>query len=279
MLPPLVDQESFPDATSSQISSLIHAIQTVDNFNRMIERLSSAQTGTSEIDWPMENALIILGKFSNQIASYFAEEITPGRSKAALAFFSTLLQDIGIKDGVDQELGGISRSMVSADLAWEMAKRLQLSNAESEWVRKMVGHRMTVQTLMQDELFPDQRKVYRFFKEVGNVGVALAVHILAETMACDGSTMTPEHWEKALTIVLSILSAWWDYQDTIISPTPLLNGDDLQRIFDLEPGKRIGHLLDQLVEEQASGNIFTQDEAEDFIRRLLTRGRYKGDKR
>ena len=275
MIPTLVEKKSSMPVSPGQFSCVDHAIQTVENLHCIINGLGSGQQAINEMNWQIEDALRELSKFSNQMASYFTEVITPGRSKAALAYFSTLLQDIGysmtLSEEVDLELNGTGRSMVSADLAWGIAKRLQLSNAESDWVRKLVCHRKTVQTLMQVDLPVDRRTLYRFFKKVGDVGVALAVHLLAETMAYDGSTLTAKRWEKAFSIVRSMLSAWWDHQDKIISPTPLLNGDDLQRVFGLEPGKRIGHLLSQLVEEQASGNINTPKEAEKFIQGILFR--------
>lgn len=274
-LPPLVDLDSLPASPPHQLALFEHTIRSVAYYHYLLNLLTSGQVLPEEADWPMRDVLSQLGEFSEDLDAFFAETVTPGRSKAELAYFGTLLHDIGkpltVKEGTDGHLHYNNHALVGAELAWEMAKRLQLSNAESDWVQKMVRHHMDLLRLSKDGLLPERRNVYRYFKETGEVGVVVALHMLADTLATYGVSLAHNQWQSAVSVVRTMISAWFHHYGTIIKPSPLLDGHDLQRDFDLKPGKRIGLLLNQLLEEQASGNISTKEEALSFVREKLSR--------
>jgi hypothetical protein len=66
-----------------------------------------------------------------------------------------------------------------------------------------------------------------------------------------------------------MLSAWWQERETVVSPQLLLDGNDLQRLFSLNPGEQIGRLLADLREAQASGEVRTEKDAIMFIKGQL----------
>ncbi len=116
---------------------------------------------------------------------------------------------------------------------------------------------------------PDRRAVYHFFDQVGEVGVAIALHYLADTLATYQDQLTQHKWAKTTQTVRRLLEGWFDEHQTVIFPTLLLDGDDLQRKFGLRPGERIGQLLRLLKEAQASGEVETQEAAISFIKSRL----------
>jgi hypothetical protein len=67
-------------------------------------------------------------------------------------------------------------------------------------------------------------------------------------------------------VAKGLLSAWWEHHEVVISPPQLLDGNDLQEEFGLEPGKQIGRLLTDLREAQAVGEVTDLEEAKAFIR-------------
>jgi putative nucleotidyltransferase with HDIG domain len=273
LLPPLIDLEAIPASPPHHLPLIEHTLQTVDHYHHLVTDLTSDQTADAGGDKYRQQAQQQLGKFCGALSAYFAEEITPGRSKAALAYFSALLHDIGkplaVKVGEDELLHFNNHAVVGADLARRMAKRLQLSNAESDWVERMVFNQMHLLALIAAGSPPDRRSIYRFYKKTGETGVAIAVQALADTLATYGSDLDQSLWGTAVSVVESMLSGWFEQRETTVSPSPLLDGHDLQRIFGVTPGKHIGRLLGQLVEEQASGNIKTKDEAQDYVRQHL----------
>jgi putative nucleotidyltransferase with HDIG domain len=273
LLPPLMDLEDVPASPPHHLPLFEHTLQTVDHYHRLVTGLTSDHALDAGSDRCMQQAQGQLGKFSGALGVYFAEEITPGRSKAALAYFGALLHDLGkpltVKVGENGILHFNNHAVVGADLARKMAKHLQLSNAESDWVERMVRNHMHLLALIAAGSPPDRRSIYRFYKKSGETGVAIAVHALADTLATYGPDLDHALWETAVSVIETIITGWFEHRESIVSPTPLLDGHDLQRLFGVAPGKQIGRLLRQLVEEQASGNVNTKEEAQDYVRRQL----------
>ena len=101
------------------------------------------------------------------------------------------------------------------------------------------------------------------------IGVAIALHYLADTLATYQDQLTQHKWAQTTQTVRRLLEGWFEERYTIVSPALLLDGDDLQRMFGLRPGKQIGHLLRILKEAQASGEVVTQEAAIAFIKARL----------
>ncbi len=241
-----------------------HEIIRLIQFNRMPQDFNRA--------W-CSSLWAILGTFSSRLQEYFWAEITPGRHKFGLALLGALLHDIGkpltIEMGEDGRSHYFGHEKVGAELAWEAAKRIQLSNAESDWVKKFVEGHMSLQGWTHSDEPPTRKSIYRFFKRTGEVGIAISLFSLADSLATYGDNIPAEKWEKHLQISAILFSAWWENQDVVVSPKPFLGGHDLQKEFGLKPGKMIGGLLSDLVEAQASGEVTTIKEAYAFIRNKI----------
>jgi poly(A) polymerase len=250
-----------------------HTLSTVENYHALLSRLIGGQGIPEKGDVMIREALDELGRFSDPIAVYFNEEITPRRSKSALAYLGALLHEVGkattATAGDDERWQSNHHTEVGAELADQATKRLQLSNAESDWVRRLVRGHLLLQPFVESGSPPDRRAIFRFYKETGDAGVAIVLHTLADRLSTLGMEVDPGRWGAAISVAGVLLSAWWDQHEMVVSPQPLLDGHDLQQIFGLEPGPRIGRLLSQLIEAQASGAIHTTEEALDFVRQRL----------
>ena len=121
----------------------------------------------------------------------------------------------------------------------------------------------------QSDVPPTRRGIYRFFNKAGDIGIAIALFSLADRLATYGESLPTEKWERNLSIVEILFTSWWEHKDQVVSPKPLLDGNDIQKQFGLQPGKKIGQLLEALVEAQASGEVTTRAEAQDYIREQL----------
>jgi len=273
LIPHLTEQEDIPASPPHTLPLFDHTITVIKYLDNLLKGSQLNSGGGKEIPWWQSHFKSKINKYYKLIKHYLDEEITPGRSKKGLLLFCGLLHDIGKPDtltaGEDGYLHFYNHAEVGADLAWQAAKRLQLSNAESEWVRKVVRNHMRLLPLLNKDRKPNRKEVHHYFKKTGETGVAIVLLSLADTLGTYNQNLLPERWDQALDVCEVMLSAWWEDQESVISPKLLLDGNDLQERFGLKPGKEIGNLLEKLEEAQAVGEVQTEEDAVFFIRKKM----------
>jgi hypothetical protein len=116
---------------------------------------------------------------------------------------------------------------------------------------------------------PSRRAVYRFFRDTGLAGVDVCLLALADMRATYEQTMPQETWAAALDVVRLMLENWFEKPTESIAPPLLVNGDDLMRTLDLQPGRIIGEILEAIREAQAMGVVSTRSQALDLARGKL----------
>lgn len=113
------------------------------------------------------------------------------------------------------------------------------------------------------------RACYRYFRDLGATGVDVLLLSLADMLAAYENTLEPAKWQRELGAAQALLDAWFSRKQQVVEPRLLLDGDDLQREFGLEPGVLIGEILTQLREAQASGLVYNKTEALHFVEDYL----------
>ena len=273
LIPPLTDQEDVPASPPHTLALFDHTIRVIKYLAILIKFLDWTEKAGDKLPWWLSDFLLRMEKFSEKMKGYMDEEITPGRSKRGLLLFSGLLHDIGKPEtltvGEDGYLHFYNHADVGEKLAWEAARNLKLSNAESEWVRKTVAYHMSLLPLINKDRKPSSKEVHRYYKKTGETGVAVALLSLGDTLATYNQNLSEEKWHQALDVCEVMLSAWWEDQERVITPKLILDGNDLQERFGLQPGKTIGLLLEKLEEAQAEGKVQTEQEAEIFIHKEM----------
>jgi poly(A) polymerase len=81
-------------------------------------------------------------------------------------------------------------------------------------------------------------------------------------------------WARQIEVVRSLLEAYWENTDEIISPPIFVTGHDLITEFSLQPGPVIGKLLEQIREAGAAGLIHDRLQALSLARLILEGAQY-----
>jgi len=92
---------------------------------------------------------------------------------------------------------------------------------------------------------------------------------LADSLAKTNLMPQQDAWSLELDKAAVYLQGWFDERQTWVNPVRLVNGDDLMRIFQLQPGPIFGDILDRLHEAQASGEVNTRDEGLELARTIV----------
>jgi tRNA nucleotidyltransferase/poly(A) polymerase len=222
-----------------------------------------------------------LGRFREQFAAHFAQSLNADRSVRAALFFAALYHDVEkpATRSVD-EAGRVrffDHDMRGAETASRRAREFNLSNDEIERIETIVRHHLRfhffASRLEKDGQEPSRKAIYRFFRDAGEAGVDLVLLGLADLRGTRGPTLTQETWTAALDTARLLLENYWEKPQETVAPPRLLNGNELMKELNLQPGRTIGQLLEAIQEAQATGKISTREEALQFARNWLSENR------
>jgi len=218
-----------------------------------------------------------LGRYREQFAAHFAESLNTDRSVRAALFFAALYHDVRKPATRSVEESGRVRFLMheaqGAEAAAERAQAFNLSTDEVERIRKIVFHHMRFHSftnrLEEAQEEPSRKAIYRFFRDAGEAGVDLVLLGLADLRGTRDHSLTQETWVRALDVARILLENYWEKREETVSPPRLLDGNDLMRELNLQPGKVIGQLLEAIREAQATGQVATREQALDLARQEL----------
>jgi putative nucleotidyltransferase with HDIG domain len=250
-----------------------HTLGVLQKLEEILSILKPEYDHNSASNLMMGLASIHLGRFRRQIGDHLSQSINPDRSARGLLFMAALYHDIAKPETrqVDEDgrIRFLRHEQVGAEIVLRRAKALHLSNNEAEHLSTVVRHHLRPKLLSQSADLATPRAIYRFFRDTGSAGVDICLLTLADVLATYGTTLPDDIWTRDLSVVRTLLEAWWENNEKKVSPSPLLNGKDLIDIFNLFPGPQIGALLESLREAQAVGKVHTRDEALEFIQKAL----------
>lgn len=113
---------------------------------------------------------------------------------------------------------------------------------------------------------PSRRAIYRLFRDAGEAGVELVLLGLADLRGTRGTALTQETWTAALNVARLLLENYWEKPEESVSPPRLVDGHELMRVLEMEPGPRLGQLLEAIREAQATGKVSSREQALEYAR-------------
>jgi putative nucleotidyltransferase with HDIG domain len=218
--------------------------------------------------------------FPRGVADHLSVIVTGGHSRRLLLTLAALLHDVGKPDTAAVDPDGrvrfIGHEEIGATMAADALHRLRFSGDAVRLTKTTVRHHLRPLGLTWGGV-ASKRAIYRFFRDTHDAGVEIALLALADDRAtvgyeddADGSSREgADEYQALLETVRALLDAYFNHQGSVIAPAPLLTGRDLIDIFGLEQGPSIGRLLATLSEAQATGQVTTREEAQEYVRRTV----------
>jgi hypothetical protein len=115
----------------------------------------------------------------------------------------------------------------------------------------------------------DALTAYRFFHELGEGGVGGAIVAVVGRLADNGVHGRGLTTEETAARGRRLLESWFERHDEIVDIQPLLSGDAVMRVLDVEPGPIVGRALRRLTEAQVQGLVETEEEAVAYLRQAF----------
>jgi tRNA nucleotidyltransferase/poly(A) polymerase len=260
-----------------------HTLAVVSHLEGILAALRPDYNPDSASD--LLNGMLVLriGRYRQQISDALRTQLTSDRSLRSLLFMAALYHDIAKPQSkkMDEEgqLHFWDHDQQGAEILVRRARLLALGNDEIQRLEIIVLNHMRIHfhtnRLRREGKPPSRRAIYRFFRDTGPAGVEVCLLTLADLRATYEQTLPQETWAAALEVVRTMLAAWYEKKDEQVAPLPLVDGNDLKRELSLQPGKKIGELLEAVREAQVMGEVSTREQALGLARRRLEEGERK----
>lgn len=253
-----------------------HTLGVVSHLERLFEVLVGGYNEDAGADLIHGLAVLRLGRYREHLARHFERYEQVDRPVRALLFFAALYHDIAKPAARVEEPDGKVRFLGhpedGAAVTARRARQLALSGDEASRAEKIVRQHMRVHFMASGPAAvdgPARRSIYRYFRDTGEAGVDICLLSLADMRATYEMTLPQADWLAELDVCRSLLEAYWENSQEVVSPPRLVTGSDVMHTFSLKPGPLIGKILEGVREAQAAGEIQTREEALAFARRII----------
>jgi putative nucleotidyltransferase with HDIG domain len=250
-----------------------HTLEVLNKMEDVLDALTPTYNPDQASSLALGLVVLRLGRFRVQFDEHLSQLFTPDRSDRQLLFLAALYHDIAKPHTrtVDPEgrIRFFGHDLRGTEMVGQRGRDLHLSNDEIEHLQKIVRHHMRPMLLANVGEAPTRRAIYRFFRDARSAGVDICLLSVADHLATAGPALRQKEFKEHLDTVRLLLEAWWEKPQEAVSPPALLDGRDLMQHFHLQPGRKIGELLESLREAQAAGQIETREQAISFIQDRL----------
>jgi len=265
MIPELAQTKGIEQPKEHFWNVFDHSLETVIAVDFLLRQ--GAWEHTSE-------EVLAATPWSAELAQHFALEVSSGSTRRLLLKLAALLHDVAKPRTKAIDVGGrmrfLGHAKEGAIITTAILERLRFSAKEVKLMETMVRYHLRPGQMSQDG-FPSHRAIYRYFRDTGEAGVDILFLSLADHLATRGPQLNMTHWQRHSQTVDYVLTQRFE-QEALVVPPKLVDGHDLINIFGMSPGPKIGELLEQVREAQASGELATREEALSYIReRLLSK--------
>ncbi len=269
VLPELEPLRGETQPPPHHLDVLAHSLAAAQALETLLSALQAGSDGQ-----PAMSGLLPLAPYAGRLQAHLEQPLAYGRSRLVTLKLATLLHDTGKPQARSVEEGRIrfiGHPGESARLTGDILRRLRFNNSEVGLAVTIVRHHMRP-LLLAGQRTVSVRAVYRFFRDTGEAGVEVLLHALADHQATYAPGVEDEQWPRLVALVARMLDDYWRRRGERIAPEALIGGRDLLRTFDLQPGPRIGEMLELVREAQVAGEVQSREEALALVRRELAKG-------
>jgi tRNA nucleotidyltransferase/poly(A) polymerase len=249
-----------------------HTLNALDALERVVATVvgkpslagSNAGGDVPAVAW--KTLVRRLGQFAAELQPHLTVNVSADRDRQLLLKLATLLHDVGKPQTHAAGEGGrihfYGHESAGGRLAVARLRALRFSRSEAARVRTIIEAHLRPAQLARAERVT-RRAIYRYFRDTGDAGVDTALLSLADYLGAWGAwgPDQEERWLSRLEVTELLLHHYFERRQETVAPELPVDGHDLMRELDLEPGPTIGEILAALREATAAGEIETREEA------------------
>jgi putative nucleotidyltransferase with HDIG domain len=193
-----------------------------------------------------------------------ADDLTRGQALRLAALFHDVGKPATRRVSQEGRVLFWGHDEVGAEMTASICERLRGSRALAEFLAGIARHHLRLGFLVHERPLT-RRRVYRYMRACEPVELEVTVLSVADRLATRGERTRAEAVEAHLTLAAGLAreALVWRAEGPPAAP---LRGDELAAELGLEPGPRIGELLEGIREAVFAGEVSTREEAIELAR-------------
>jgi len=161
----------------------------------------------------------------------------------------------------------IGHDKIGGETVKKELAELNFSNKQIAYISKMVENHIYPASLIMCGKEPEQKKkaFARFVRKAGSDALDIIALSRADRLSALGEAVTDKMLKNALNHLDELEKFYLEAQNIMQEPESLLNGREIMEILNIKPSRRVGEIINMLIEAQISGEIKSKEEAKEFI--------------
>ncbi|MFZ3069878.1 MAG: HD domain-containing protein [Anaerolineaceae bacterium] len=278
IFPELQEVQAVPALKPHVHSLWEHTLKVIEYLEIILGMGELGTAESSNVFWGVLRPK--LAPYLSRLEVHFNRPIQAKRPRKSLFYLAALYHDVGkpltqtrSEDGRYHFYG---HDQTGSGVVLARAQALMLGHEEVAYLSTLVSQHMRVHFYNKSANVLSDRAIYRYYRDLGEAGVDVALISLADILAAYEDTLPMEKWQHEIDAVIALLEAWFSRREAVVAPDKWLDGDEIQTIFDLKPGPLLGKILAELQEAQASGEVKDRQTALIFVAEYLRVNKVKG---
>lgn len=239
-------------------------------FPEIVPMKKRGQDGFHHLDvwehslFTMENTEGILNNLSVFFGAYgdMVSKIIDTKKRQLLKL-SALLHDIGKPstkafDSNKDKITFYGHDKEGAKIFLNIARRLKLSRADTEFIFKMIAEHINALNLAVRRV--KKLSKLKWFRKMNDNSIAVLILSIADVMSSQGKNSASEIRDGLILSLKKIIFDYFDWIKAKISAPNLITGDDIIKLG-IEQGPEIGRIIRKIREAQDRGEIKKHEEA------------------
>jgi poly(A) polymerase len=207
------------------------------------------------------------GSVADEVAARLEQPLADELTRSEGIRFAAILHDIG-KPATRAEAGGFvsfrGHDAVGAEMVVELCRELRTSRRFAEFQAALTRNHLVLGFMVHERPLP-RRRVWEYLERTGGEALDVTMLTIADRLSAQGSGVPEEAIQAHLDLAREMLAEIVAYEREG-PPRPLLGGEEVAELLELEPGARIGEALRELAAAQFAGEVADRAAAEEHLR-------------
>ena len=248
LFPAMTDVKKVPENSHHHLDLFHHSVETVKQIQSIYEN------STPEVKEHLER--VDFG----------------GSTRLAHLKLAGFLHDIGkFSTWTIDDTGRhrfIMHDEVGEKLAKEFLKDNKYSKKQIEYISEMVKKHIypsVVSMGAQTETGINYKSYMKYIRKMGDNSIDAIILAKADRLSAQGPEITKKMTKYNLECLDSLLDYYLSVRDTLTPLPKLLTGDEIMKLLNIKPSKRLGEIISKMEEAQISGDINSKEDAVNFV--------------